>query len=356
MNRFYLLICFLFFGFSSLSQEEIFEDSLPDPDPRYMTTEYEMIILDGDTVLRNNVTKELYNKSFRKVGANVPTIKTDWLNLDWDIKEFNPYKDDKIIWPLVINFSNERFTMPIEGVVTSRYGWRRGRAHRGIDLDLVTGDNIKVVMDGKVRFAKYYGGFGNCVVVRHNNGLETIYAHMSKILVKPNDYVYSGQVIGKGGNTGRSYGSHLHFEARYKNHAIHPEYLFDFEGTKNFTAPQVVVTDFWLDARKHRSYKKSKINVRNQTLYSQNNSTNFKKTEVNPENSLTKSSQSQGLKKDQNLSTVLRKEQEIFHKVERGETLAIIAKQYSLTVTQLCELNNINKSAVLKVGQQLKVN
>jgi len=230
MDKKYFWSFFLvgFFGLQSYGQDPfdkpmpkdsvpILVDTLNDPDPELMSTEYELIILDGDTLLRSNITKELFNKKFQKVDpVTLQAVFPDSFNKNWETKTFNPYKEETVTYPLEIDFTGERFTMPIKGTITSRYGWRKGRPHKGIDIDLITGDNVRSVMDGKVRFAQYYGGLGRVVVIRHRNGLETLYAHLSKILVKPNDVVISGQVIGKGGNTGRSRGSHLHFEARYK--------------------------------------------------------------------------------------------------------------------------------------------
>jgi len=341
------------------------DPNLPEADPAFMTDEYELIVLDGDTVLRSKITKEVYTMGFRKKGTveNASTFRTDWMNLYWNTKTFNPFTEaGDVTWPAVISFEGERFTMPIEGPITSRYGWRRGSPHKGIDIDLKTGDNVMVAMDGKVRFARYYSGFGNCIVVRHHNGLETIYAHLSKILVKPNDYVNSGQVIGKGGNTGRSRGSHLHFELRWFNKPINPEYLIDFETTKFYRAPQIQVDQLWADPRKHRSYKKSNIVVKRPggTFYSPpvltTQSQSVQKTAEQEITTMKKDEIDDGFRKQPETEQGdFAKSKTQFHEIVRGDTLAKIAKRYNTTVDEVCRLNGINKSAVLIIGKQLQV-
>jgi murein DD-endopeptidase MepM/ murein hydrolase activator NlpD len=114
-------------------------------------------------------------------------------------------------------------------VVTSNFGSRWGRQHKGLDIKVYIGDTIRAAFSGKVRIVRYEGGgYGNYVVIRHPNGLETIYGHLSKQLVKENENVRAGEPIGLGGNTGRSTGSHLHFETRLCGVALNPALLFDF--------------------------------------------------------------------------------------------------------------------------------
>lgn len=134
---------------------------------------------------------------------------------------------------LTLAFNNTcDYVHPFEGNVTSHFGPRRRRMHYGIDIDLETGDKVKVAFEGMVRFAMWNDSYGNLVVVRHPNGLETYYAHLSRIDVKPGDYVQAGTFIGLGGNTGRSFGAHLHFEVRYQGIPINPELIIDFENRK----------------------------------------------------------------------------------------------------------------------------
>ena len=121
------------------------------------------------------------------------------------------------------------FSLPIDAPTTSPFGYRWGRPHNGIDLDLETGDSVCAAFDGVVRLSRWYYGFGNLIVIRHFNGLETCYAHLSKRALKSGDIVNAGQFIGKGGSTGHSTGSHLHFEVRFLGKPINPERIIDFK-------------------------------------------------------------------------------------------------------------------------------
>jgi len=134
------------------------------------------------------------------------------------------------LWMCVLDETNANFVMPVKGEVTSQYGYRGRRHHNGIDLRLNVGDTVVAAWSGKVRYAQYnQGGFGNLVIIRHNNGLETFYAHLSELIVAPNQIVTAGQAIGLGGNTGRSFGPHLHFEVRFYDLPLNPETVIDFE-------------------------------------------------------------------------------------------------------------------------------
>lgn len=123
---------------------------------------------------------------------------------------------------------NEKFCFPIKNIKTSPYGWRWNRPHRGVDIRLNIGDPVRCAFNGVVRIARPMGAYGNLVVVRHYNGLETVYGHLSKIKVKPLQVVLAGQVLGLGGSTGRSTGPHLHFEVRFQYEAFDPEWILDF--------------------------------------------------------------------------------------------------------------------------------
>ncbi len=124
------------------------------------------------------------------------------------------------------------FVVPVKGRLTSPFGYRPrfGRIHKGVDLNLHVGDTVRSAFDGRIRITKYEGkGYGYYVVVRHDNGLETVYGHLSRFLVKPNQFVKAGEPIALGGNTGHSTGPHLHFETRFMGLAINPEAIIDFE-------------------------------------------------------------------------------------------------------------------------------
>lgn len=124
---------------------------------------------------------------------------------------------------------DDEFCFPIKNVITSPYGWRWNRPHRGVDIALNTGDPVHCVFPGVVRIARPMGAYGNLVVVRHYNGLETVYGHLSKIKVKPKQVVQAGDILGLGGSTGRSTGPHLHFEVRFQYETFDPEWILDFK-------------------------------------------------------------------------------------------------------------------------------
>ena len=130
----------------------------------------------------------------------------------WDNTKFHACQDMKVKLPFAVSFADSQYATPVQRdlVITSRYGWRGGQAHHGIDIDLVTGDQVMAMLPGKVRLVRYIRGMGNTIIIRHENGLETIYGHLSKQLVKENQWIEKGQVIGKGGTTGNARGSHLH--------------------------------------------------------------------------------------------------------------------------------------------------
>jgi murein DD-endopeptidase MepM/ murein hydrolase activator NlpD len=206
-------------------------------------------------------------------------------------------------------------------VITSRFGRRKRGAHRGIDIDLVTGDFVRSVLPGKVRFVGYSRGHGKTVVIRHANEIETVYAHLSAYTVRENDKISEGQIIGLGGNTGNSRGSHLHLEVRYKGVCIHPEYVFNFDGSNTITEEELWVTNGWKSPRLHSSYRKSKV----KGLDTEEDAIAFQESEPK------------------------------FHKVKRGDTLSQLCRSYSLRLSEICSLNAISKSSILKIGQMIQI-
>ena len=192
------------------------------------------------------------------------------------------------------------YNHPKIGEVTSKYGWRSGRMHKGIDIQLKKGDPVTSAFDGMVRIAQSKGAFGNVVIIRHYNGLETVYAHLSKIKVKPGQVVLSGQLIGLGGNTGRSSGPHLHFEVRFKGQALNPASIISFTENKTFNDTIII-------KKSHYGICAFPSNV-------------------------------------------------AIHTVERGDSWFEVAKCYGLSMKELCLLNGTEKRYYLKVGQKLRVN
>ena len=181
------------------------------------------------------------------------------------------------------------------------YGPRWGRMHRGLDLGLNTGDSVRATFNGVVRYAKFNtGGYGNCVVIRHFNGIETLYAHLDKILVKPEQLVYASDIIGLGGTTGRSDGPHLHFETRFKGKSFDPLKIFNKD-----------------------------------SLSLQSTHITIKKKDIT----------------DPHISSKTKK----YHTVKSGETLSHIAQKNRTTVSKLQKLNGIKNPNMLKIGQKIRV-
>lgn len=193
--------------------------------------------------------------------------------------------------------------MPICGKITSPFGHRHRRMHYGVDLKLQEGDPVHAAFDGMVRISRYHPQFGNVVVVRHPNGLETLYGHLSARNVETGEAVEAGEVIGLGGNTGRSTGSHLHFETRYLGHPIDPQLLFDLsEGTLRSTTLHVHPGLFAVPKKPNTAGRSHRWYV-----------------------------------------------------VRRGDTLSAIARRHRTSVMALCKANRIGRSSKLRPGQRLKV-
>src|SRR5574344_1194775 len=215
------------------------------------------------------------------------------------------------------------FSMPTNQTkITSNFGPRWRRMHNGIDIKVYIGDTIRAAFDGRIRMVKYERrGYGKYVVIRHENGIETVYGHLSKQLVGEDEYVKAGEPIGLGGNTGRSTGSHLHFETRLLGQAINPELLFNF--------PDQDVT---CDTYVFRNYGR---NVSFASLASL--SDRFKKnSEVEEESVIEEASAAK------------------YYKIHKGETLSSIAEKNGVTIEELCKLNRITRKTKLRVGQVLK--
>lgn len=241
-----------------------------------------------------------------------------WLN-----HEFNPYGYNPIKEPFLLTFTDSAYTspIPIKKVITSRYGWRNRRPHKGIDIDLVTGDEVRSLLDGKVRYVKYHSGHGKTVVVRHSNGLELVYAHLSEQLVKENDVVKKGQILGKGGATGNARGSHLHLETIYKGNHINPEYIFDFGTDNKIRSNTIWVSNKWTTPYLHSSKRQSRIEVCETLEKAQEAKTNALRT----------------------------------HRVRSGDSLYRIARKYGTSISAICKLNRIKSTKTLRIGERLVI-
>jgi murein DD-endopeptidase MepM/ murein hydrolase activator NlpD len=250
--------------------------------------------------------------------AGIILSKDPLFTADWDIHEVHYTLCDFATLPGHLKFDllrgNERFRYNWYGSLTWGYGPRWGRMHKGLDTYLEHGDSLFATFNGIVRYAEYNkGGYGNCVVIRHFNGIETLYAHMSKLNVKPGDLLQTGDFIGRAGATGRADGPHLHFETRYRSYPFDPLLMLN-----KFECLELIDTVMVLE--------------KNQLL---NDGSTGKGTAVN-------------YVKD-------RFPQAKYHTVRKGETLSTIAKKHKVTVDQLVRLNKLKNKNQLKAGQKLRV-
>lgn len=247
-----------------------------------------------------------------------PEPELDIYTEGWNSKSVNPFRAADVPNTAVIDVTN--YHMPHMGKITSNYGYRArfGRMHKGVDIGLKMNDTIRAAFDGKVRLTNYEGkGYGNYVIIRHPNGLETVYGHLNKHLVKPDQVVKAGDPIGLGGNTGRSTGPHLHFETRYMGYAINPAAIFDF-------ANHTTHTDTY---------------------------TFSKSTYTQPRNF----APSRDLAKSDKTNPYTTAEVKSAYTVKKGDTLSSIAKAYGLSTTTLRKLNDLAANETIKVGQTLKL-
>ena len=246
-------------------------------------------------------------------------------NNHWDTTNIHAYRDielDSLPEATAIRLvdSLESYHYPYIGRITSRYGPRRGRAHQGLDIGLKAGDPIYATFDGKVRLSKAAGDYGNLVIIRHNNGLETYYAHLSQRDVEVGDWVVAGQQIGLGGSTGRSTGPHLHYEVRYKGQSFDPERLIDFSNGN-------LRRDELLLKRRHFS------------IYSKY------EQDFGDEEEVAKQEEA-----ERKAAAAVQ-----YHTVRSGDTLGAIARKYGTSVSRICQLSGIKSTSILRIGQKLRV-
>jgi murein DD-endopeptidase MepM/ murein hydrolase activator NlpD len=247
--------------------------------------------------------------SFMQISQDV-SIDCVWVNRHpyfetWTSQKINPYEIDgaKYQDTLAINITNsqENWALPIHNTrITSPFGFRRYRWHYGTDLKLYYGDTVAAAFDGIVRIVDYERyGYGRYVVLRHLNGFETLYGHLSKTKVKIGDVVSAGDLIGLGGSTGRSTGTHLHFEIRYQGNAIDPTEIFNF-------VDDCLVKDIYEVTPASFTYLAEARKVR-------------------------------------------------YHRIRRGETLSHISRRYGVSINRLCRLNGISRKTILRIGRRLRI-
>jgi murein DD-endopeptidase MepM/ murein hydrolase activator NlpD len=237
----------------------------------------------------------------------------------WDSRYINPYRvdgrqlKDTVHLKLVDPPQGRLSRMPMSKTpVTSSFGPRWGRWHFGQDIDCETGDSVIAPFDGVVRVQLWDGrGYGNYIVLRHYNGLETLFGHLSKALVKPGQFVKAGDLIGWAGSTGRSTGSHLHYETRYEGNPFDPSTIY------NFPARQLSKEDLDVTADLFNYYHRAQRYARPGQVVSGRNVA--------------------------------------YHKVRQGDILGKISRKYHVSIAQLCRLNNITPTTTLRLGRNLRI-
>lgn len=288
-------------------EEDQFENEIKEERPNDYSPKKNLSIVSEDTTSTEEgetsiveVSEQLnYNDSIWVTYAEYYSV--------WDSRNVNPYKidgskfSDTVVVRLYDSTQNLNCAMPLNNsYCTSNFGMRHSRWHYGIDLDLETGDPVFAAFNGVVRIRQFDGrGYGNYVMLRHYNGFETLYGHLSRLDVEVGQLVKAGEQIGLGGNTGRSTGSHLHFEVRYEGNAINPEHMYDFKENK------LISRDFKL-APQHFEYLKTARKV-------------------------------------------------YYHKVRSGETLSSISRKYRVPLATIYKLNHMRSKSIIRVGMKIRI-
>ena len=256
--------------------------------------------------------------------------KWDTLNVRSGRTDINQLADSTTI---VLNSPNENpFVFPYKGKLLSPFGFRGRRIHTGVDIKLNHLDSVSCAFDGVVRMARKYGGYGNAVVVRHYNGLETLYGHLAKICVHVNELVRAGDLIGLGGRTGRATTDHLHFETRFQGEPFDPQRILDIP---NHT---LLCDTLFISHDTFKKSGKSKID-------------NRKRIKIG------KGGKKTAKTKSQKATTVKVATGKVkYYVIHSGDNLSSIASKNGITTAELCRLNGIKKSKLLKLGTKLRVN
>ena len=331
MTKFVFIITFLT-SFTLFSQREDFELTFETEDFKH------------DNTFDGSLNFELQKK--------INSSKNLKLSNNWNSETcFNSINTHTVLnmkdtfWLCIEDSSNGRFVIPFNGILTSHYGPRWGKNHAGVDIALRTGQVVKSAWNGRVRYAKFNsGGYGNLVIIRHYNGLETFYAHLSKLLVNPNQEVKAGEVIGLGGNTGHSFGAHLHFEIRFFDTPINPEFVIDF--AKSDVIDQNLFVHKGLFKSGNNLLKSKRTYVHNEIETNEIETNDFGAVEM-------MAGVTFPIKRVTDHPFV--RETRVYHKVKSGESLSRIANKNGTTVLKLCQLNSLKSNSVINIGQTIRV-
>jgi LysM repeat protein len=313
-----------------------------------------------DTIAKDSVTKIIiytnntwsYYRPSLKVMDVLPVYRDHWDTSQVFAYRSVELKDLPAVIELPLITSFKEYHYPIRGRVFSKYGPRGRRNHNGVDIPLKTGEPIYAVFDGRVRYAKYNtGGFGNLVIVRHTNGLETWNAHLTKLNVKPNDYVKAGQVIGFGGSTGRSRGPHLHFETRYADQTFDPERLIDFEtGSLRYQTFALERSYFNIHSRASDQLEEDDDAGTDAMAALLAESGEGESASEDILEKIAKAQQKPATVSSQSTSGA------VYHTVRQGDMLGSISRKYGVSIDQICRLNpGLTRTTILKLGRRLRV-
>lgn len=326
---------------------------------------------DAKIITYTNNTWKYYFPDYEKL-VDKDVFKNNWCeNLVFSYTDV-PMSSlpESVVLKLVVENPKE-FHMPTFGKVSSRYGPRRRGVHKGIDICVPVGEPVYSVFEGKVRYAKYNsGGYGNLVIIRHPNGLETYYGHLCQLNVKLNDYVVAGQVIGYGGNTGRSSGPHLHFEVRYSDKTIDPERIIDFSNCKlKFNTYVLEKRHFNAKLKPNEALIEDAEEIESQLVeeIEEALSSDHIDDEVEEECDSTKTEQAGGGSTPKSSEELTESKagtkppvtpsakSPVYHTVQKGDTLYRIARKYNTSVSTLCRLNDMESTDVLRIDDELRV-
>ncbi|MEO5644331.1 MAG: peptidoglycan DD-metalloendopeptidase family protein [Bacteroidia bacterium] len=319
---------------------------------------------------------------------------------DWDTTSVHAEKFDALAFNDTLRIPLKdpghcQYVHPFNGSTTSSFGFRSYRYHFGVDINLETGDTVRCAFDGMVRIAQKSKTYGYVVVIRHNNGLETYYAHLSKLLVHPGDDIEAGMTLGLGGNTGHSFGSHLHFEVRFRGIAIDPNYLIDFKNqTLRTDTYNLTKSDFKYLTESYKVRHYSRKRKKTWYTYYCPGGAHYATTEAksimarvpfpvmpgtpatscnapkppaafkevpatnnNPAPKKPATTASAPKPQTTKPATTAAKPSgtSTYYTIKSGDTLYAIALKYHTTVDKLCALNNIKKTSTLTIGKKLKV-
>jgi murein DD-endopeptidase MepM/ murein hydrolase activator NlpD/LysM repeat protein len=270
----------------------------------------------------------------------------------WDTKSINPYgispkEFDDIVPIKLYEISEGRNWAPVldKSVITSHFGWRSRRWHKGTDLDLETGDPVYAAFDGIVRIAGVHSGYGRTVILRHYNGLETLYGHLSKINFEPNTIVKAGEEIAKGGNSGRSSGSHLHYETRYEGNQFDPENVYNFKvNPMEIKGQELLLSSKLYDYLRGGSSRSASMSAGG-----------------NSEGNAPATLQGSGQGEDDNEDIEEEEEipvqvaKKVWYQVRPGDNLTEIARKFHTSVSEICRLNKISSYKTLRSGFRLRI-